>query len=119
MRRVSVLVWMLSIAIPLSALAQPSDNKALAEQLFNQGRELAKANNWTAACPKFEASLRYDAALGTKLNLATCYEHVGKLASAWGLYRDAAELAARANDAKRREYAQTKATRTRASAARS
>jgi hypothetical protein len=109
MQRVSVLVWMLSIAVPLSAHAQQSDHKALAEQLFNQGRQLAKANDWTAACPKFEASLRYDAALGTKLNLATCYEHIGKLASAWGLYRDAAEIAARANDAKRRDYAQTKA----------
>ncbi|HEY5949163.1 MAG TPA: hypothetical protein VIV40_26905 [Kofleriaceae bacterium] len=107
MRRVSVLV---SVLLSTStALAQPSDHKALAEQLFNQGRELAKAKDWTAACPKFEASLRYDPALGTKLNLATCYEHIGKLASAWGLYRDSAELAAKAGDAKRREYALTQA----------
>jgi len=103
MRRLQVVTFVL---LSLSqAFAQPTDNKTLAEQLFNQGRELAKANNWAAACPKFEASLRYDAALGTKLNLATCYEHVGRLASAWGLYRDAAELAAKAGDAKRREYA--------------
>jgi tetratricopeptide (TPR) repeat protein len=92
------------------ARAQSVDTKALAEQLFNQARDLAKAGQWAEACPKFEASLRYDPVLGTKLNLATCYEHVGKLASAWGLYRDAIELARKAGDAKRAEYAQKQAS---------
>lgn len=85
-------------------------SSALAEQLFNQGRQLAKANQWADACPKFEASLRYDPVLGTRLNLATCYEHIGKLASAWGLYREAIELAKKAGDSKRADYAQKQAT---------
>src|SRR3954452_3723875 len=87
------------------AHAQSNDAGSLAEQLFNQARDLAKAGKWTEACPKFEASLRYDPALGTRLNLATCYEKVGKIASAWGIYRDAAELAGKAGDPKRRDYA--------------
>jgi hypothetical protein len=88
----------------------PSGNSsALAEQLFNQARDLAKANQWAEACPKFEASLRYDPVLGTRLNLATCYEHVGKLASAWGLYRESMELARKAGDSKRADYAQKQA----------
>lgn len=87
------------------ALAQPADNKVLAEQLFEQARALAKANRWAEACPKFEASLRYDAQLGTRLNLATCYEKIGRIASAWGLFRDSAELARAANDVPRRDYA--------------
>lgn len=95
----------LSILLATTVASAQTDNKALAEQLFNQGRELAAKGDWAAACPKFEASLRYDAALGTKLNLANCYEKVGKLASAWGLYRDAAELAAKAGDTKRKDYA--------------
>jgi len=78
---------------------------ALAEQLFNQGRDLAKANQWAEACPKFEASLRYDPVLGTRLNLATCYEHIGKLVGAWGLYRESLELAKKAGDRKRADYA--------------
>lgn len=105
----------MKVALPILlasavASAQPSDNKTLADQLFKEGRDLAKANNWTAACPKFEASLRYDPALGTRLNLATCYEKVGKIASAWGVYRDAAEVAAKAGDTKRRDYAAAQAT---------
>lgn len=92
-----------------AARAQPADAKALAEQLFNQARELAKAEQWAEACPKFEASFRYDPVLGTKLNLATCYEKTGKLASAWGLYRDAVELARKAGDSKRADYAQRQA----------
>jgi len=54
--------------------------------------------------------LRYDPVLGTRLNLATCYEHIGKLASAWGLYRDSIELAKKAGDVKRADYAQKQAT---------
>jgi len=89
----------------------PSGNSStLAEQLFNQARDLAKANQWAEACPKFEASLRYDPVLGTRLNLATCYEHIGKLASAWGLYRESIELAKKAGDVKRADYAQKQAT---------
>jgi uncharacterized protein HemY len=75
------------------AQAQSADSSALAEQLFNQARDLVKANKWAEACPKFEASLRYDPVLGTRLNLANCYEHVGKLASAWGLYRESMDAA--------------------------
>src|SRR5262249_41574123 len=89
--------------------AQADDSASIAEQLFNQGRDLAKANRWVEACPKFEASLRYDPALGTRLNLATCYEHVDKLASAWGLYREAIDLAKKAGDVKRHDYAQSQA----------
>lgn len=91
------------------AHAQSSDTTAVADQLFNQARDLVKANRWDEACPKFEASLRADPVLGTKLNLATCYEHIGKLASAWGLYRDSVELAKRAGDTRRGDYAQKQA----------
>src|SRR5882757_2183430 len=90
--------------------AQSSDSSVLAEQLFNEARDLVKANKWAEACPKFEASLRYDPVLGTRLNLATCYEHIGRLASAWGLYRESIDAAKKAGDAKRADYAQKQAT---------
>ena len=87
------------------ARADSTDTKALAEQLFNQGRDLSKAGDWVGACPKFEASARIEPVLGTRLNLATCYERVGKLASAWALYRELIELFVKAGDTKRRDYA--------------
>jgi hypothetical protein len=107
--RTLILETGLALSITVSsaslAVAQPSDIKTLAEQLFAQGRELARANKWAEACPKFEASLRYNAGIGTRLNLATCYEKIGKLASAWALFRDTAALALRAGDAVRHDYA--------------
>jgi hypothetical protein len=89
-----------------SAYAQ---SNAIAEQLFNEGRDLAAAGKWSEACPKFEASMQRDPALGTRLNLATCYQHVNKLASAWGLFRDSADIAKKANDTKRFDYAMQQA----------
>src|ERR1041384_6255681 len=108
---VGALLVMAIVAGRGHAQAPEGSPGALAGQLFNQGRDLIKANNWVEACPKFEASLRYDPVLGTRLNLATCYEHIGKLASAWGLYRESVELAKKAGDTKRAEYAQKQAAR--------
>lgn len=108
MRRVLGMIVVVSV-VAGRAHAQSNDTGSLAEQLFNQARDLTKAGKWDEACPKFEASLRYDPALGTRLNLATCYEHVDKLASAWGLYRESIDLAKKAGDTKRRDYAQAQA----------
>jgi tetratricopeptide (TPR) repeat protein len=113
MRHALLALLVVSVAAAPAAAQSPSPSggsSALAEQLFNQARDLAKANRWAEACPKFEASLRYDPVLGTRLNLATCYEHLGKLATAWGIYRESIELARKAGDAKRADYAQKQAT---------
>jgi hypothetical protein len=110
MMRYVLAPMMLVSLLAASARAQSADSSALAEQLFNQARDLVKANKWAEACPKFEASLRYDPVLGTRLNLATCYERIGKLASAWGLYRESMDAAKKAGDTKRADYAQKQAT---------
>lgn len=88
-----------------AAGAQPGDTKAAAEQLFSQAQQLMATGNYDAACPKFEASMELDAALGTLINLARCYEKQGRLASAWARYREAADLAARASQGKRQRFA--------------
>lgn len=97
------------IALSFTAGRAAAQSKPIAEQLFNEAREFVKAGNWAEACPKFEASFKQDPALGTRLNLATCYEHIGKLASAWGLYRESTDLASKAGDTKRSDYAQKQA----------
>lgn len=95
----------LLVSAPALAHAQLAAAGALAEQLFKEGRALVRAGKYADACPKFAASLRHDAAPGTRLNLADCYEHVGKLASAWTLYRDVIDIARKTDDERRRRFA--------------
>jgi hypothetical protein len=78
---------------------------ALAESLFREGKRLVAANKFSEACPKFAESYRLDPGLGTLLNLATCYESEGKIASAWAQYSEAAARARRENDPDRAEFA--------------
>ena len=85
--------------------------RALAEVLFRQGRELMDQKRTAEACVKFAESLRLDVALGTSLNLAVCFETQGHLASAWSEYNRAASLARRSGDAARTEYATQALTR--------
>lgn len=104
--RSALLALGLVLAISGEAAAQNAADKAAAEQLFKEARTLIGAKKFEEACPKLEASLRLDAALGTRLNLASCYEELGRLASAWGMYHEAADLAANENQPKRVKFAQ-------------
>ena len=89
------------------AWAQQGAEKAMAEQLFEAGRTLTKRGKHAEACPKFEASFALEPALGTQLNLARCYERLGKLASAWGHYREAAGRAKQAGQSQRERAARS------------
>jgi hypothetical protein len=95
------------LGLPGSAWAQSagSHNQATAEALFSEGRALAAKGRYAEACPKFEASQQLDPGLGTLLNLADCYEKVGKTASAWAEYRNAIPLARSAGSKARLDLA--------------
>jgi serine/threonine-protein kinase len=93
-----------------SAAAQASaSDKAAAEALFDQGVRLMKQNSFAEACPKLEESDRIDPAVGTLLYLGECYERVGKTASAWATFREAASLATNSNQADRARVAAARA----------
>jgi hypothetical protein len=105
-RWLALLPGLLSVALTVPAFAEgPSSNKAAAEALFVEGRRLVNEGHYAEACPKFEASQKLDPGLGTMLNLADCYERIGKTASAWAQYREAIPLARAAGASEREDMA--------------
>jgi hypothetical protein len=74
-----------------SAYAQTAGDAAAAQDLFDRARKLVAQGNHAEACPKFAESQRLDPEPGTEFNLADCYEHVGKTASAWVAFADVAD----------------------------
>jgi hypothetical protein len=75
------------------ARAQDEPAQAPAEQLFQDAVVLMKADHCQDAVPRFLESQHLDPSAATLLNLATCYARMGKSATAWRVYRQAAESA--------------------------
>jgi hypothetical protein len=88
--------------VSTGALAQPRDPVA-AEALYKEGRDLVARGDWTAACPKFDASMALDPAASTLLNIAQCHDKAGRLARAWAEYRRAVVLNQETPGAERRK----------------
>jgi hypothetical protein len=85
--------------------ANATDNRALAETLFFTARGMMEAGRYEAACEKLTESYRLDPAAGTLLNLAVCHQKSGRVASAWGEFRQALADANRANRPDRAQLA--------------
>src|SRR5262245_61804481 len=86
------------------------DASAAARTLFSEARELAAQDKHEQACPKFQASYRLRASMGALFNLADCWEHVARTASAWAAFLDVAAMARRAGEWERERVAQDRAT---------
>lgn len=97
------------LAAPVHAEPTASD-KAAAEGLFSDARKLMEAGDYWEACPKLEASQRLDPGVGTLLNLADCYEHSGRTASAWMEFLEAASAARGIGSADREAEARRRAS---------
>src|SRR5262245_29076470 len=101
------------VALGLVAAAsagEPSrEAAAAAEAAFDEGKRLAAKRLYEEACAKFEESQRLAPASGTLLNLADCYERLGRTASAWATFRAAAAEARARGKAARDEEARARA----------
>jgi hypothetical protein len=87
------------------AASQDAKDEAMAEAVFQQALKLFDGGKEAEACPLFEQSFRLDPKASTKMNVALCYEKVGRTASAWGAFTEAATLADKAGQTKRSESA--------------
>ncbi|MDB4993905.1 MAG: hypothetical protein JWM74_1337 [Myxococcaceae bacterium] len=105
----ALLVVASGLVVPRSSFAQPTHDTVTAEALFEEAKALMAEGKDAEACPKLEESQRLDPASGTLLNLAGCYEKVGRLASAWSTYAEAGTAAKASGNAEREEVARTQA----------
>ncbi len=109
MRRTLLLgLTVAALLSPRAARAQTKDDVARADALFNAGKALTDAGQYSDACAKFAESKRLAPGLGVTLYLADCYEHIGRTASAWTEFRSAEGQARERND-KRADVARARA----------
>ncbi len=86
------LVVMALFSAALSTVRPASADAASAQKLFDEGKKLLDAGDWTAACKKFRVSMQMDTSLGTLLNIGNCNAHEGKVHSAQNDFEDALKM---------------------------
>lgn len=109
MRAIGIPIAALLVALTLGSRAQADDATVKADTLFNEGNALAAAGRYAEACPKLAESQRIEPAVGTQFNLADCYEHLGRTATAFGLFTDVARIARAAGKFERERLAKERA----------
>ena len=105
----ALIVAIATLAATAQADPGEAEKKAAAQALFDDARKLSAEGSFAQACPKLEESVRLDPTPGSKFYLAECFERVGKLASAWTYYLDAADTAKAAGSADREKFARDRA----------
>ncbi|TMQ27577.1 MAG: hypothetical protein E6J90_02280 [Deltaproteobacteria bacterium] len=81
-----------------AASAHAQSEAAQAETLFRHGKDLMARGQIAEACAAFDASEKLEPTIATLLNQASCREKNGQLATAWGLFLDAARQTRAATD---------------------
>ncbi len=94
------------LVVPARARA---DEAADADALFKEANELVAKGRYADACPKLAESQRIEPAVGTQFNLADCYEHLGRTATAHALFTDVARIARAAGKFERERLAKERA----------
>jgi hypothetical protein len=82
---------------------------AQAQVAFDEGRALLQQGRAREACSRLEDSQRLDPGLGTQLNLADCYERLGRFASAHMLFAQVAAEARASGQEAREQVARARA----------
>jgi hypothetical protein len=88
-----LLVLAIGLSVARQSFGQSATDNATAEILFNEALVLLESGKPAEACRKLEESQRLDPGVGTLLYLADCYQQMGRTASAWATFREAAYMA--------------------------
>lgn len=110
--------WVLATCLVAMRAAGAQSDVESAERLFDEARSLMLAQRYEEACPKLEQSQRLDPGLGTRLNLADCYEHTGRPALAFQEFSQVAVESAALGEQERADVARKRAARLEAKIAR-
>ena len=94
---------------PASAEPAKTESQVKAGALFSEARKLVDAGDYKEACPKFEQSLSLNVGIGVQFNLADCWEHTGRTASAHSLFQGVAASARALGQTSRADVAQARA----------
>jgi len=96
-KRPLALILVLTCSAGAAGVASPAfgqgEDRALALDLFEEGRGLLKKGDYLAALTKFEAAGHVMRTFGILLNVAECQEKLGRTASAWATWREARAVA--------------------------
>jgi hypothetical protein len=98
-----------ALLLDLAARDGRAADEEAADTLFQEGRALLEEGRCAEAIPKFVTSERLDPGGGTLLNLAFCEEQLGRTASAWRHYGEAANAALAAGETERERIARSRA----------
>jgi hypothetical protein len=100
-------------ALAVGAIAQDANGapveQTAAELLDAEGTALMQQQRYAEACPKLAESVRLEPGTGVLLRLGLCDQQLGKTASAWSAFHEAAERAQRAGDEALRQLAEKRA----------
>lgn len=103
-RLIAAVLCLAVVATPAAAAPTPEEEQE-ADRLFDEGRALQDAGRAAEACPYFERSQELDPGRGTLINLAACYEAVGRLVAALKVFRDVEAQSLAAGDQPRLDAA--------------
>jgi hypothetical protein len=106
----AALVIALATLAPAARAQNGEEPRVRADALFREGQQLMSAGQVPTACEKLEESQRLDPKLGRLLNLAYCHERLGRTATAWSEYNQAAALASQTRQAEREAFARKQAS---------
>jgi hypothetical protein len=96
-------------AVARAASGGPSAGDSEAAHLFQEAKQLMDEGRFAEACPKLDRSRALERQVGTTLNLALCYERLGKTATSWSTWLDGAAEAAAKGQVEREALARRRA----------